>query len=73
MSRGSRRGYAFARAPESMLPRDPSNRRVRAFGDSSAHEADDRYVLCEINVSSVAPFPDSAIPPLVEAARRRLV
>lgn len=41
------------------------------FGEP-AHEADDRYVLCEIKVSSVAPFPDSAIPPLVEAARRRL-
>jgi hypothetical protein len=39
---------------------------------------EERYVLCEINVSSVAPFPDSAIEPLVaatltclEAARRR--
>jgi hypothetical protein len=27
----------------------------------------ERYVLCEINVSSVAPFPESAIAPLVEA------
>jgi hypothetical protein len=27
----------------------------------------ERYVLCEINVSSVAPFPDSAIEPLVKA------
>jgi hypothetical protein len=33
-----------------------------------AGEADERYVLCEINVSSVAPFPDSAIEPLVTAA-----
>jgi hypothetical protein len=31
-------------------------------------EADERYVLCEINVSSVAPFPDSAVEPLVDAA-----
>jgi hypothetical protein len=31
-----------------------------------------RYVLCEINVSSVAPFPESAIRPIVEATRRRL-
>jgi len=31
-----------------------------------------RYVLCEINVSSVAPFPDSAIGPLVAAATRRI-
>lgn len=30
----------------------------------------DTYVLCEINVSSVAPFPDSAIPLIVEAVRR---
>ena len=30
----------------------------------------ERYVLCEINVSSVAPFPPSAIEPLVEGARR---
>jgi hypothetical protein len=33
-----------------------------------ARQGDERYVLCEINVSSVAPFPDSAIEPLVEAA-----
>ena len=31
-----------------------------------------RHVLCEINVSSVAPFPKSAIPPLISAVRRRL-
>jgi hypothetical protein len=28
-----------------------------------------RYVLCEINVSSVAPYPPSAVAPLVEAVR----
>lgn len=28
---------------------------------------EDSYVLCEINVSSVAPFPDSAIPLIVDA------
>jgi hypothetical protein len=33
---------------------------------------EDRYVLCEINVSSVAPFPDSAIEPLVIAAMGRI-
>jgi len=33
---------------------------------------EDRYVLCEINVSSVAPFPDSAVQPLVAAAVRRI-
>ncbi|URI09396.1 Cj0069 family protein [Aquincola tertiaricarbonis] len=30
-----------------------------------------RFVLCEINVSSVSPFPPSAITPLVEAVGRR--
>jgi hypothetical protein len=33
-------------------------------------EAPERYVLCEINASSVSPFPPSAIRPLVEAACR---
>jgi hypothetical protein len=33
---------------------------------------EDTYVLCEINASSVAPFPDSAVPVIVEATRRRL-
>ena len=41
------------------------------FGESIA-DASERYVLCEINVSSVAPFPDSAIQPLVSAVQRRL-
>jgi hypothetical protein len=31
-----------------------------------------RFVLCEINVSSVSPFPPSSIAPLVDAVRRRL-
>ena len=31
-----------------------------------------RYVLCEVNVSSVSPFPPSSIAPLVEAVRSRL-
>lgn len=30
---------------------------------------DDRYVLCEVNVSSVSPFPESAIAPLVSAVQ----
>ena len=30
----------------------------------------ERYVLCEINVSSVSPFPPSAIPPLVAALKK---
>lgn len=33
----------------------------------------ERYVLCEINVSSVSPFPSSAIVPLIEATRDALV
>ena len=37
-----------------------------------ARDGDERYVLCEINVSSVAPFPDSAIEPLVLAAIDRI-
>ena len=32
----------------------------------------DRFVLCEINVSSVSPFPPSAIEPLVSAVKMRL-
>jgi hypothetical protein len=37
-----------------------------------ASDGDERYVLCEINVSSVAPFPDSVIEPLVTAAISRV-
>jgi hypothetical protein len=35
------------------------------LGERHAHE--ERYVLCEVNVSSVSPFPESAIAPLVAA------
>ena len=41
------------------------------FGEREAGEAE-RYVLCEINVSSVAPFPSSAIPAIVSAVQARL-
>jgi hypothetical protein len=41
------------------------------LGPRSATVAD-TYVLCEINVSSVAPFPDSAPPYLAEALLERL-
>jgi hypothetical protein len=37
-----------------------------------AADAAERHVLCEINVSSVSPFPDSAIGPLVEATGQAL-
>ena len=41
------------------------------LGEPMADGAE-RYVLCEINVSSVSPFPPSAIGPLVDAVRRRI-
>ncbi len=41
------------------------------LGQRSA-DTDEQYVLCEINVSSVSPFPESAIQPLVEATCRAL-
>ena len=41
------------------------------FGERAAGGSE-RYVLCEINVSSVAPFPPSAIPSIVSAVQRRL-
>jgi hypothetical protein len=33
---------------------------------------EDSYVLCEINVSSVSPFPDSAVAPIAQAVLARL-
>jgi hypothetical protein len=41
------------------------------LGERRGHEPE-RHVLCEINVSSVSPFPESAIPRLVEATRDAL-
>ena len=41
------------------------------FGEPTP-EQPERYVLCEINVSSVSPFPPSAIQPLVAAVQARL-
>jgi hypothetical protein len=41
------------------------------FGEPADGIAE-RYVLCEINVSSVSPFPSSAIQPLVSAVQRHL-
>jgi hypothetical protein len=40
------------------------------FGESAPGEAN-RFVLCEINVSSVSPFPPSSIEPLVKAVKAR--
>jgi hypothetical protein len=41
------------------------------LGERAAGQPE-RYVLCEINVSSVSPFPPSSIGPLVAATRTRL-
>jgi hypothetical protein len=41
------------------------------FGERAAG-GPERYVLCEINVSSVAPFPPSAVEPIVAAVQARL-
>jgi len=41
------------------------------FGERAPGGAE-RFVLCEINVSSVSPFPPSCIPLMVEAARQRI-
>lgn len=40
-------------------------------GEPAADGAE-RRVLCEINVSSVAPFPPSVVAPLVDAVKARL-
>jgi hypothetical protein len=42
------------------------------FGEHAPGEPE-RYVLCEVNVSSVSPFPPSSIEPLVAATKARLV
>lgn len=41
------------------------------FGDAASGDPE-RFVLCEVNVSSVAPFPPSVVAPLVAAVGRRL-
>jgi hypothetical protein len=41
------------------------------LGPKSA-SGEDSYVLCEINVSSVSPFPDSAVAPLAQATLARI-
>jgi hypothetical protein len=42
------------------------------FGERAPGEPE-HYVLCEVNVSSVAPFPPSAIAPLVAAVQERVL
>lgn len=41
------------------------------YGPKTA-SGEDTYVLCEINVSAVYPFPDGALGPLAEEVARRL-
>lgn len=41
------------------------------LGEARADDAQP-FVLCEVNVSSVSPFPPSAIAPLVDACKRRV-
>lgn len=41
------------------------------FGEPTAEEPH-RFVLCEVNVSSVSPFPPSSVAPLVEAVKNKL-
>jgi hypothetical protein len=41
------------------------------FGEPAAGQAE-RFVLCEVNVSSVSPFPPSSIEPLVRAVMARV-
>jgi len=41
------------------------------YGPKNA-AGEDTYVLCEINISSVYPFPDEALGPLAEETLRRL-
>lgn len=42
------------------------------LGEGRDADGGDRYVLCEINVSSVSPFPPSCIRPLVHATLQRI-
>jgi hypothetical protein len=42
------------------------------YGEPAADGAE-RWVLCEINVSSVSPFPPSVVAPLVDAVKARLM
>jgi hypothetical protein len=37
-----------------------------------SEQGNDTYVLCEVNVSSVAPYPESAVPHIVVATVRRV-
>jgi hypothetical protein len=45
---------------------------VNGNNGESGESGDDRFVLCEINVSSVSPFPPSSIAPFVAAVQARL-
>jgi hypothetical protein len=38
----------------------------------NSEKASEKYSLCEINVSSVSPFPESAIPYIIDEVKKRM-
>jgi hypothetical protein len=76
--RGLGRAAAPAGRPRPGAPADALGLRLHARGGRGGREEGEegeggpRYVLCEINVSSVSPFPASAIQPLVAAVAEQL-
>jgi hypothetical protein len=42
------------------------------INDVNNKNTSEKYTLCEINVSSVSPFPPSAIPHIVSTVRERI-
>jgi len=42
------------------------------FFIDNASNKNNKYILCEINVSSVSPFPESAIMPIIEILKRKI-
>jgi hypothetical protein len=47
-------------------------RRQAALANGRKPGKTQRFVLCEVNVSSVSPFPPASIAPLVEAVKAKL-
>ena len=39
----------------------------------NTESTNEKYSLCEINVSSVSPFPESSIPYIVEEVKKRII
>jgi hypothetical protein len=42
------------------------------INDVNTKKTGEKYTLCEINVSCVSPFPESAIPYMVEEVRKKI-